>query len=243
MLPLINMKKNSLIYIATGIVVILALLVGIEKSMCYEALGDAQIAMVTDDAVAVTETNRYIFFDGPSEKAGLVFYPGAFVDADAYAPLLHEMAAEGMDCFAIKMPFDFALLNTYAANVVLDNYEYEDWYMAGHSLGGVAAGRYCSGNMDKIDGLLLLASYVIDPVNTKDGFVVTSIYGSEDAVLKLDQLEQNKEYLPDDCTTVAIEGGNHGQFGDYGQQKGDGEATMTTKEQIDKTIEIWFDCL
>lgn len=36
---------------------------------------------------------------------------------------------------------------------------------------------------------------------------------------------------------VAVEGGNHAQFGNYGKQRGDAEATISREEQQDITVE------
>ena len=45
----------------------------------------------------------------------------------------------------------------------------------------------------------------------------------------------NKSNLPEDCIETVIEGGNHGGFGMYGHQDGDGTATITPTEQIQRT--------
>lgn len=37
--------------------------------------------------------------------------------------------------------------------------------------------------------------------------------------------------------------GNHGHFGDYGEQKGDGTSTITSKEQWDETAKYTIDFL
>ena len=42
--------------------------------------------------------------------------------------------------------------------------------------------------------------------------------------------------MPDGFTDVIIEGGNHAQFGDYGEQKGDGEATISAEEQWGESV-------
>ena len=47
------------------------------------------------DTVTVTETDSGWLFDGESEDTALIFYPGAKVEASAYAPLLYELAAAG----------------------------------------------------------------------------------------------------------------------------------------------------
>ena len=38
--------------------------------------------------------------------------------------------------------------------------------------------------------------------------------------------------MPNDFTEIVIEGGNHAYFGAYGEQKGDGAATISQAEQI-----------
>ena len=64
-----------------------------------------------------------------------------------------------------------------------------------------------------------------------------SVYGTEDTVLNADAYEQGKAHWPADATEVVIQGGNHAQFGDYGRQQGDGEATLPAEEQQRQTAE------
>ena len=40
-----------------------------------------------------------------------------------------------------------------------------------------------------------------------------------------------------------IEGGNHAQFGNYGAQKGDGEAVISAQEQQEETIRFVMDVI
>jgi hypothetical protein len=62
-----------------------------------------------------------------------------------------------------------------------------------------------------------------------------SIYGSEDGVMNREKYDKYKTNLPSDFTEEIIAGGNHAGFGMYGIQEGDGSATITTVEQIEKT--------
>ena len=50
-----------------------------------------------------------------------------------------------------------------------------------------------------------------------------------------EKYEQNKSNLPEDFTEIVIEGGNHACFGMYGEQKGDGTATLAGSKQIEFT--------
>ena len=42
--------------------------------------------------------------------------------------------------------------------------------------------------------------------------------------------------MPANFTEFIIEGGNHGQFGSYGLQEGDGAATITPEQQWNITV-------
>ena len=42
---------------------------------------------------------------------------------------------------------------------------------------------------------------------------------------------KSTDKIPENAKFVAIEGGNHAQFGSYGAQKGDGDATISENEQ------------
>ncbi len=44
--------------------------------------------------------------------------------------------------------------------------------------------------------------------------------------------------MPSDYTEQVIDGGNHGHFGNYGHQKGDGRATVSTDEQQSETVSL-----
>ena len=164
----------------------------------------------------------------PSEK-GVIFYPGAKVEETAYLPLLEKLCQNGITCVLVKMPFHLAVFNTNAANDVFEKLpEIKQWYIAGHSLGGAMASGYASKHQDIINGLILLGAYVYSDVPIDN---TVTIYGSEDTVLNKSKINYTKNIF-------VIEGGNHAQFGNYGEQKGDGKATITANEQQGKAAEI-----
>lgn len=174
-----------------------------------------------------------------NENVGIIFYPGAKVQKEAYFPLGLEMAKKGYAVIIPGMPANFSLFNIYAAKDYIedtDRFSYIDkWYLAGHSLGGVCAGKVIERYPDKYEGLILLASYVTDDIsNYGDKVKILSIYGSEDKVLSIEQYEKNKSNLCN-LTEKVIKGGNHGYFGNYGEQKGDGIASISREEQIEET--------
>ena len=142
---------------------------------------------------------------------------------------MNNLAKEGIDTFIVKMPFNIAFFKSDAVKDVMDEYKYNNWYLGGHSLGGVVASK--DTKKHNIKGLILLASYTTNKVNCK----VLSIYGSNDGVLNYNSYKKNKKNIPNNMQVV-IDGGNHAYFGNYGEQKGDKKAVITRKEQQEKTI-------
>lgn len=199
----------------------------------YHAGERAELFLESSDTVKVTENAGFWFFDGPGEETAVIFYPGAMVDAESYAPLMFSIAAYGEDCFLVKMPLDIALLDTDAAKDLTDDHDYSSWYLAGHSLGGVCAARYAASAADEIDGVILMASFPVDTL--ADSQRLLTIRGSEDKVLNAGQYENSRSSFPPDTAEIVIDGGNHAGFGDYGEQKGDGEALITPEEQQTRT--------
>ena len=182
-----------------------------------------------------TRKDGTLVFEPSSIRAGLIFYQGEKIDHNAYVPLMRELAQDGILCVLIKMPLRLAMLNKNAANEIQEAYsEIEDWYMAGHSLGGSTAASYISKHVDEYKGLILLASYsTVDLSNS--GLKVMSIYGSEDGVMNRKKYEKCKKNLPENFKQYIINGGNHAFFGMYGTQKGDGEGSYGNERQITYT--------
>ena len=65
---------------------------------------------------------------------------------------------------------------------------------------------------------------------------MTWIFGTRDGLATGDKISAWVPLLPPDTRFVAIEGGNHAQFGWYGKQSGDNEATITREAQQAQTV-------
>ena len=63
-----------------------------------------------------------------------------------------------------------------------------------------------------------------------------SIYGTEDRCLDHAAYESARSLWPNGAREVVIQGGNHAQFGNYGEQFGDGTATISASEQQSQTV-------
>ncbi len=189
-----------------------------------------------NDSVTVSEISEGLFLDGPGEENALIFYPGAKVEYTAYAPLFLQLAEQGVDCFLVKMPCNLAFLGQNKASGIMASYQYDHWYLSGHSLGGAMAASWASSHLNQLDGLILLAAYPTK--NLKEGSAaVLSVYGSEDGVLNMEKVSEGKKWMPTDYTELCIDGGNHAGFGNYGRQKGDGTAKISPEVQQKQTVD------
>lgn len=205
----------------------------------YDANEQALAALESDEIIQVTGNDPLYFSSAqPKEnQTGIIFYPGGKVEYESYAPLMRQLAEEGYAVFLVDVPFGLAVFDIKAAKEVMADYpEISNWYVAGHSLGGSMAAIYAEEANDRLAGLILLASYSTADL-PKTELNVLSIYGSEDTVLNSQSVKENRSLLPEDHNEIIIEGGNHAQFGNYGEQAGDGEATISTEEQQRATVE------
>ena len=232
-----RIRKPLMILQAT--VLILALCVGstaVYLNIHYEEDETAKrVFSERSDTMKITEISNGWLFDGPGNDTALVFYQGAKVNAEAYAPLMRDIAEGGIDCFLLKAPFRMPIFKNDIADSVISEYDYRHWIMAGHSMGGVAAAGYTADNSDKINGLVLLAAYPSEKID--DSVFLLSAYGTNDGVLDKDAYESAKKYFPENSEELIIKGGNHAGFGNYGAQRGDNNADISCDEQQKQTAE------
>ena len=231
------MKKRTKIFVAILVTVIAAL--GIATRIYandYYRAADIDKYIMSSNGVTVSQIDEGYFFDGPGEDKALIFYPGAKVEETAYAPMMKSLAEQGVDCFLIKMPMKLAILGANKADNIRAKYDYENYYLAGHSLGGAMAANYASELLNDYSGLFLLAAYPTKDL-TAANFPVVFIYGDNDKVLNREKLEVGFTLVPADYKKIEISGGNHAQFGAYGAQDGDDTATITPEEQWKITVD------
>ncbi len=205
----------------------------------YRATDKINDYLQRSGTVSINETGFGLFLDGEGTENAIIFYPGAKVEYTAYIPLLYKFAEDGTDVFLVKMPCNLAFLGMNTADDIIAAYDYDNWYLAGHSLGGAMIANYAVWKLESgvtnIKGLLLLAAYPTKSLDY-DGFCVLSIYGSDDKVVNLSNIESGRDLMPQNSKEFVIEGGNHAQFGCYGDQKGDGESTISAEEQWNETV-------
>lgn len=196
----------------------------------YKAEDLAVTAMNMGNYIETVENLKILSPDTPN-GTGIIFYPGAKVEDISYIPILNKLKNAGYTCVLIKMPFNMAIFDSTAADRVFDILpNIKSWYMAGHSMGGAIASDYAAKNQDKVDGLILMGAYIYGDYPPEKALTVYGTFNSN--------LEKNINYTEN---IIKIEGGNHAQFGNYGKQKGDPDATISAEIQQDITVEAIVD--
>lgn len=223
-----SVKHKTLKITLISIVSIILIITGsffIWANDYYPAQDDVVMAMRQDNSIETIDNLTILTPENESET-GIIFYPGAKVEAISYIPLLNQLKNAGYTCVLVEMPFNMAVFDSDAADKVFEILpNIQNWYMAGHSMGGAMASDYASKNQNKIDGLILMGAYIYGDYPPEKAL---TIYGT----FNLD-LEKNIDYTEN---IIKIEGGNHAGFGNYGKQKGDPDATISTQEQQNITV-------
>ncbi|WP_284302227.1 alpha/beta hydrolase [Mobilicoccus caccae] len=180
------------------------------------AMSGTDTVSVTHDTTSITLTPR------KNTGVGVVFQPGARVDARAYVPILTRLAERGHTVVIAEQPLGVSLLAQGAAVWAMDAHpEVSRWVAAGHSLGGVAAARTAASSDPRVVGLLFWASYA-DVRTPTDVVPVLSVYGTNDGLIAPAEAVPAPEQRPANTRYVAAEGATHTSFSDYGTQSDDG---------------------
>ncbi len=230
-----HLRRRSKIIIGVLLVVTI-ILVGfvIWAETPLPPMPEAYDALNSDSEVTVT-TDRWLVFEpvNSSKNTGFIVYPGGRVDYRSYAPLAHAIAAEGYLTIIAPMPLNLAVFGANAAKDIVNSYPHtSSWAIGGHSLGGTMAAQFAGENPSKIAGLILWAAYPASGNNlSKQNLLVTTIYGSNDGLVSKEQIQDSLKLLPPTTIPVEISGGNHAQFGWYGNQPGDNAAEITREKQ------------
>jgi dienelactone hydrolase len=236
--------KKTLRYLLLGVLILLlagtgAFILWATNPAQPEAV--ALAAMQTRDGVRFENVDGWLVFEPlDSQPAiGLIFYPGGRVDPRTYAPHARDIARQGFTMIIVPMPLNLAFFDLNRAGQVIAAFpSIETWAVGGHSLGGAMAAEYVRAIPAQVAGLVLWASY---PGGNNDlsaaGLPVLSVYASNDGLATLDDIADSRARLPLNTTFIEISGGNHAGFGWYGQQNGDGQASLGKPEQQDLIVQ------
>jgi len=200
-----------------------------------EALAAAQ----SDAAVKVVSTGWLEFTPTAlPPTTGFIIYPGGHVDYRAYSPLARAIAERGYLVIIQPMPLSLAVLSPSAAKVIIAAHpEITAWAIGGHSLGGAMAANFAWSTPGAVQGLVLLGAYPAENNNLSHASLsVLSISASRDGLANPAKIAASRDLLPADTLWVTIAGGNHAQFGWYGEQNGDNPAEISRQEQQNQVV-------
>jgi dienelactone hydrolase len=220
-----------------GRIAVLALVAALAwlSPFAYQPRQAAEAGPTSDLTVTETTSTITLSPEGARATKGLIFYPGARVDARAYKDILAPAVDAGNLVVILKEPLGLSLLDgNQARGAMADNPGITTWTVGGHSLGGVAASSFALNNTD-IKGLVLYASYPLDSLDARPGLSVLSVSGTRDGLSTPAKIDASRELLPADTEFAVVQGGVHAFFGDYGAQPGDGEPDISreaAQEQI-----------
>jgi len=133
--------------------------------------------------------------------------------------------------------FDTRPLSAFTA----DAPDVTEWYVGGHSLGGVRACQLAGAGTDAaadppVAGVVLFGSYCANDLADTD-LRVLSLVGERDGLSTPEKVADAAHLLPPSAETVMLPGANHAAFGDYGAQPGDNAATASDEETRDRITE------
>ena len=185
--------------------------------------------------------NQYYRFEAKGkEQATLLFYTGALVEPQAYVGIAEGLAQNGITTYVIESSLNLPIFEMGTMESIVSEEKLDKVYVAGHSLGGVVASldAVTLQKENHLAGLILLASYPDKSVDFSSSDIpVLSIVASQDKILNWGKYEASKSRLPKSSEEHMIKGGNHSGFGMYGEQKGDGKASISNDGQQQKVIQ------
>lgn len=231
-------KRVWFIGLAMMVLVILGLGIGYVGNV-YEPQQEAYDSLQRnqDGIRVIYDKKDEIIYEPEHATVGFIFYPGGKVAFEAYAPLMEACAKEGILSVVVHMPANLAIFDMDAAKDIREDYpQIKRWYIGGHSLGGAMAASYLEKSEEAYEGLVLLAAYSTVDYSNRD-LEVLSVYGTNDGVMNREKYEVCRKNLPQSMVEYVIEGGNHANFGYYGEQEGDENATITREEQQIQTVQ------
>jgi hypothetical protein len=196
----------------------------------FAAERDATLEVFRDDRIQVSEADGSIVMQATegAGTTGVLYFPGARVNPYSYLYPLSEIAASGVTVVIMDPLMNMALFDTRSIDELsLAAPKVSDWVLSGHSLGGVRACMLA--DHPDVVGLVLMGSYCANDISST-AIPVLQILASGDGLINAEALKASAQLLPPSTQKITLEGANHASFGTYGEQPGDGIATLSRAE-------------
>jgi hypothetical protein len=220
-------------------------------------LPDASIKNSLENTLFESKDSIVLSSNNSTISKTLIFYPGGLVDPLSYLDWQDDLVSNipSLRIVTVRMPSNLAVINSQKGELLFDEYlDTEQWIVAGHSLGGAMATNFVAKNQDKIDALIYLAAYPSDDRLKNFSNSILSIHAENDGLTTITDIEEHYGDLPiayfmssvtdfpsnlsNTTCYYLIEGGNHAQFGNYGEQDGDNQATISREQQQNEFVTL-----
>lgn len=106
------------------------------------------------------------------------------------------------------------------------------------------AASFAHRHPQQVQGVFLWAAYPAAGDSLADlNLAVTSVFATQDGLATGSKIEASRALLPPGTRWVSIQGGNHGQFGWYGNQPGDHPAGISRQAQQQQAVQATLELL
>jgi hypothetical protein len=201
-----------------------------DKGYLEKVQNDNLISIIENDVeyiIQVKDTNPTTNF---------IFVSGGLVEEKAYIHNLAEMAKiNNIRIYVPKVFLKLAIFDQGVVDRVVNLHKLSSYFVGGHSLGGVVACYHTKKHPDTTKGLFLMGSICDEDIKSYKGQVL-SLIGTEDKLMSGNSRTEKNKNLPSQSIIEVIEGANHAQFGNYGKQRGDGDALENDYDSLTKIL-------
>ena len=206
----------------------------------YQSRNVDEVVLDSDENVSVIQKDDLIIFEPNTniQNKTFLFLPGGLVDPKAYTPMARNIALEGVKVIIVKMPLRLANLGYRRVLELINKEPDTQYFVGGHSQGGKMAAQLIYENPGVADGLILIGTTHPRDIDLSHlNIPVMKLAASNDGVADLDEIKFNLKNLPGNAQLKVIEGGNHSQFGYYGNQLRDNKATISLEQQQQSLVD------
>lgn len=197
---------------------------------------NAAEGLISEERVVVHQVESGWYFDGWAGGQAAVFFGKRGVEESAYAPLLKEIARQGLDCWLVTYPYSIADFDPELPDAILNSQPGTAWFLMAHGDGIFAADAYYRLHSDEVQGMILLGCSPLSKMQEDDELIL--IQGDHDELMDNAAYNSSSDFLPEHVRETVLTGGNHSGFAACGLLKGDAEAKISPSLQRQKTSEL-----
>ena len=165
----------------------------------------------------------------PNGKGVLILH-GALIKPQAYVATAAFFAREGYYVFIPAGDFRLSLPAAGRIADGLSSSSIAEWFVIGHSMGGMTALEVATQTSKPITGIAIWAGAMLEDFS-EFPVPLLFLHGDRDGLLPKDRLAQTRALLPPTTRFRLIEGANHRNFAMYSHQFFDDQAQVDPEVQ------------